>query len=78
MLGTMEPSYRQNVARWLRDVAKQTEPAISPSLKDAVQASGGVKTLQDIRDAKAAGTGGAILGRALLERRFTLQEALAC
>lgn len=44
----------------------------------AVQASGGVKTLQDIRDAKAAGAGGAILGRALLEGRFGLQEALAC
>lgn len=44
----------------------------------AVQASGGVKTLQDIRDAKAAGAGGAILGRALLEGRFTLQEALTC
>jgi phosphoribosylformimino-5-aminoimidazole carboxamide ribotide isomerase len=43
-----------------------------------IQASGGVKTLQDIRDAKAAGAGGAILGRALLEGRFTLQEALAC
>ena len=44
----------------------------------AVQASGGVKTVQNIRDAKAAGAGGAILGRALLEGRFTLQEALAC
>lgn len=44
----------------------------------AVQASGGVKTLQDIRDAKAAGAGGAILGRALLEGRFSLQEALTC
>jgi len=44
----------------------------------SVQASGGVKALQDIRDAKAAGAGGAILGRALLEGRFTLQEALAC
>jgi phosphoribosylformimino-5-aminoimidazole carboxamide ribotide isomerase len=43
-----------------------------------VQASGGVKTLQDIRDAKTAGAGGAILGRALLEGRFSLQEALAC
>lgn len=47
-----------------------------PAIK--VQASGGVKTLQDIRDAKAAGAGGAILGRALLEGRFSLQEALAC
>lgn len=44
----------------------------------SVQASGGVKALQDIRDAKAAGAGGAILGRALLEGRFTLQEALTC
>lgn len=44
----------------------------------AVQASGGVKTLQNIRDAKVAGAGGAILGRALLEGRFSLQEALAC
>ena len=43
-----------------------------------VQASGGVKTLQDIRDAKIAGAGGAILGRALLEGRFSLQEALEC
>jgi len=46
--------------------------------KIRVQASGGVKSLQDIRDAKAAAAGGAILGRALLEGRFTLQEALAC
>lgn len=53
------------------DIAKRY-PDIS------VQASGGVKTLQDIRDAKAAGASGAILGRALLEGRFTLQEALAC
>jgi phosphoribosylformimino-5-aminoimidazole carboxamide ribotide isomerase len=44
----------------------------------AIQASGGVKTLQDIRDAKEAGAAGAILGRALLEGRFSLQEALAC
>ncbi|MGH8051772.1 MAG: 1-(5-phosphoribosyl)-5-[(5-phosphoribosylamino)methylideneamino]imidazole-4-carboxamide isomerase [Arenimonas sp.] len=44
----------------------------------SVQASGGVKTLQDIRDAKVAGAGGAILGRALLEGRFSLQEAIAC
>lgn len=44
----------------------------------SVQASGGVKTLQDICDAKAVGAGGAILGRALLEGRFTVQEALAC
>jgi phosphoribosylformimino-5-aminoimidazole carboxamide ribotide isomerase len=34
--------------------------------------------VQDIRDAKTAGAGGAILGRALLEGHFSLQEALAC
>ena len=43
-----------------------------------VQASGGVSTLEDIRQAKALGVSGAILGRALLENKFTLAEALAC
>jgi phosphoribosylformimino-5-aminoimidazole carboxamide ribotide isomerase len=43
-----------------------------------LQASGGVRTLDDIRDAKAAGARAAILGRALLEKRFTLKEALTC
>ncbi len=41
VLGTMEPSYRQNVARWLRTVSGQQEPAISPYLKEAAQASRG-------------------------------------
>jgi phosphoribosylformimino-5-aminoimidazole carboxamide ribotide isomerase len=44
----------------------------------AVQASGGVRSLDDIRAARGAGAQGVILGRALLEDRFTLQEALAC
>ncbi|MDE2307444.1 MAG: 1-(5-phosphoribosyl)-5-[(5-phosphoribosylamino)methylideneamino]imidazole-4-carboxamide isomerase [Xanthomonadaceae bacterium] len=44
----------------------------------AVQASGGVRSLDDIRAARAAGARGVILGRALLEARFTLEEALAC
>lgn len=44
----------------------------------AVQASGGVRSLDDIRDARAAGAAGVILGRALLEGRFGLREALAC
>lgn len=44
----------------------------------AVQASGGVRSLDDIRAARAAGARGVILGRALLEGRFTLEEALAC
>lgn len=49
---------------------------LAPGL--AVQASGGVSSLQDIRAARAAGAGGVILGRALLEGRFTLAEALSC
>jgi phosphoribosylformimino-5-aminoimidazole carboxamide ribotide isomerase len=44
----------------------------------AVQASGGVRSLDDIRAARAAGARGVILGRALLEGRFTIEDALAC
>ena len=44
----------------------------------AVQASGGVRSLDDIRAARAAGARGVILGRALLEGRFTVKDALAC
>jgi phosphoribosylformimino-5-aminoimidazole carboxamide ribotide isomerase len=44
----------------------------------AVQASGGVRSLDDIRAAREAGAQGVILGRALLEGRFTVEEALAC
>ncbi|MEO8500535.1 MAG: 1-(5-phosphoribosyl)-5-[(5-phosphoribosylamino)methylideneamino]imidazole-4-carboxamide isomerase [Vicinamibacteria bacterium] len=43
-----------------------------------VQASGGVRDLEDIRGARQAGACGAILGRALLEHRFSLKAALAC
>ncbi len=43
-----------------------------------IQASGGVRSLDDIRAAKQAGARAAILGRALLENRFTLKAALAC
>jgi phosphoribosylformimino-5-aminoimidazole carboxamide ribotide isomerase len=43
-----------------------------------IQASGGVRDLDDIRAAKKAGARAAILGRALLEGRFELAEALAC
>jgi phosphoribosylformimino-5-aminoimidazole carboxamide ribotide isomerase len=49
---------------------------LAPDL--AVQASGGVRSLEDIRAARRAGARGVILGRALLEGRFTLEEALAC
>ncbi len=44
----------------------------------SVQASGGVSALGDIDGARAAGCAGIVLGRALLEGRFTLPEALAC
>ncbi len=44
----------------------------------AVQASGGVRDARDVAQAKAVGCGGAILGKALLEGRMTLEGALAC
>ena len=44
----------------------------------AVQASGGVSAVADIVGAREAGCGGIVLGRALLEGRFALPEALAC
>lgn len=50
--------------------------AIAPTL--AVQASGGVRSVDDIAAALDAGAQGVILGRALLEGRFTIEEALAC
>ncbi|TRO95844.1 1-(5-phosphoribosyl)-5-[(5-phosphoribosylamino)methylideneamino]imidazole-4-carboxamide isomerase [Glycocaulis profundi] len=44
----------------------------------AWQASGGVSSLEDLTALKAAGASGAIIGRALFEKRFTLDAALAC
>lgn len=44
----------------------------------AWQASGGVARLSDLPDLSRAGVSGAIIGKALLEGRFTLAEALAC
>lgn len=41
-----------------------------------IQASGGVSSLDDLRQLKAIGAAGAITGRALYERKFTLKEAL--
>ena len=48
---------------------------IAPGL--AVQVSGGVRDPADIHAARAAGAAGVILGRALLEGRFALAQALA-
>lgn len=42
-----------------------------------VQASGGVAALPDLDELKNAGAAGAIIGRALYENRFTLEDALA-
>ena len=44
----------------------------------AVQGSGGVTELTDISALRSAGCGGAIIGRALLENRFELRDALVC
>lgn len=43
-----------------------------------VIASGGVGTLEHLRAVAAAGLAGVIVGRALYERAFTLDDALAC
>jgi phosphoribosylformimino-5-aminoimidazole carboxamide ribotide isomerase len=43
-----------------------------------IQASGGVSSLDDLRVLKTTGSAGVIVGRALYEKKFTLQEALAC
>ena len=43
----------------------------------AVQASGGVAALSDLAAARALGCAGAIVGRALYEGRFTVEQALA-
>jgi phosphoribosylformimino-5-aminoimidazole carboxamide ribotide isomerase len=43
-----------------------------------LQASGGARGPDDIQGVRAAGAGGAIVGRAILEGRFDLPEAFAC
>lgn len=48
--------------------------SLRPDLR--IQASGGVSSLEDIRILKNIGADGAIVGRALYEGRFTLEEAL--
>lgn len=44
----------------------------------AWQASGGIGALSDIKALIGSGVAGVILGRSLLEGKFTLQEAIAC
>ena len=50
--------------------------SIAPALQ--IQASGGVRELGDVVAAKAQGCAGIVLGRALLEGKLDLAEALAC
>ncbi|MCF6277888.1 MAG: 1-(5-phosphoribosyl)-5-[(5-phosphoribosylamino)methylideneamino]imidazole-4-carboxamide isomerase [Anaerolineales bacterium] len=43
-----------------------------------VIASGGIATLEHVRQVKAAGLSGVIVGRALYENQISLKEAIAC
>lgn len=47
-----------------------------PSLQ--IQASGGIRSLEDIHCLKRTGVSGAIIGRALYEKKITLKEAISC
>lgn len=49
---------------------------LAPDLQ--LQASGGARELADVARARDAGCGGIVLGKALLEGRIRLQDALAC
>jgi len=42
------------------------------------QASGGIGKLSDISDLKSTGVAGVIVGRSLLEGKFTVEEAMTC
>jgi phosphoribosylformimino-5-aminoimidazole carboxamide ribotide isomerase len=56
-----------DLMRWVR--------AARPDL--ALQASGGVSRIEDLSALRAVGASAAIVGRALYEKRFTLEDALA-
>lgn len=49
---------------------------LAPAL--AVQASGGVRDAADVSGARRTGCAGAVLGKALLEGRLSLEDALKC
>lgn len=44
----------------------------------AIQASGGISQLEDVRRLKTINISGAIMGRALYEKKFNLSDALSC
>lgn len=54
-----------------------TGAAALQALGASVIASGGVSSLDDLRAVRGAGLAGAIVGRALYEGKFTIDEALA-
>lgn len=47
-------------------------------LQVAFQSSGGIGSLEDIAALRGSGVQGVIVGRALLEGKFTVKEAIAC
>jgi phosphoribosylformimino-5-aminoimidazole carboxamide ribotide isomerase len=56
------------------ELMRQTRAA-RPDIQ--LQASGGVTDLSDLMALKKSGVGAVIVGRALFEQRFTLEDALA-
>lgn len=44
----------------------------------AFQSSGGIGDINDVAALRGTGVGGVIVGRALLEGKFTVKEAIAC
>lgn len=52
--------------------------ALSKDADVDVIISGGIDGIDDLKRARDAGLAGAIVGRALFEKRFTVQEALSC
>lgn len=56
----------------LYQTLKQKFPALN------IMASGGIHNLDNLRELKQAGIGGAVIGKALYEGAFTVQEALSC
>jgi phosphoribosylformimino-5-aminoimidazole carboxamide ribotide isomerase len=58
------------------DIVGTKELATATQLE--VIASGGVGSLEDIRQVKAAGLPGVIVGKALYENKFSLSEAIKC
>ena len=44
----------------------------------AFQSSGGIGGIEDVAALRGTGVGGVIVGRALLEGKFTVEEAIQC